>query len=224
MFWRERLETEYHPLFKAPYNYGTTIWSPLASGMLTGKYNDGIPAGSRLASPSYKWLAVRLESWKKEGKIHKIRELTNIAEKELGCSMSQLAIAWCLKVVVMCSISYIAKISNIGGVFTYYTCSTYLGFFILPRLVTLYSLSLSLSGFCRAFTKHIIYMRAHSRPNCGVSCPMFSVQNPNVSTVLLGASKPEQLQENIKAVMIPQPYANTHALPVIMLRRLVVTE
>ena len=47
MFHRERFETEYRPLYQPPYNYGTTIWSPLASGLLTGKYNNGVPEGSR---------------------------------------------------------------------------------------------------------------------------------------------------------------------------------
>ena len=50
MFHRDRFEVEYHPLYQQPYNIGTTIWSPLASGLLTGKYNDSIPDGSRLTT------------------------------------------------------------------------------------------------------------------------------------------------------------------------------
>jgi voltage-dependent potassium channel beta subunit len=71
---------------------GTTTWSPLASGILTGKYNDGIPEGSRLALPGMEWLRDILTP----EKIEKARELQVIA-KELGCSSSQLAIAWCAK-------------------------------------------------------------------------------------------------------------------------------
>lgn len=52
---RERVELEYAPLY-AEYGMGTTIWSPLASGLLTGKYNDGVPDDSRLAQPAYSWL------------------------------------------------------------------------------------------------------------------------------------------------------------------------
>lgn len=58
MMHRERFESEYYPLYQAPYNMGTTIWSPLASGLLTGKYNNEIPKGSRLAQKGYEWLQV----------------------------------------------------------------------------------------------------------------------------------------------------------------------
>jgi len=129
MFWRERFESEYFPLFQAPYNYGTTTWSPLASGLLTGKYNDKVPHGSRLSQPQYSWLAKRLNEWKEEGKIQKVRELSLIAEEDVGCSVAQLALAWCVK-------------------------------------------------------------------------------NPNVSTVLLGASKPEQLKENLVAVDVARRLVN----------------
>merc|ERR1712194_501287 len=97
MFARERFENEYHPLFAAPYNYGTTIWSPLSSGLLTGKYNKGTPEGSRGASKAYKgMLGGMIEKWRKDGRFEKIEELTAFAEKELSCTMSQLAIAWCI--------------------------------------------------------------------------------------------------------------------------------
>jgi len=97
MMHRERFEQEYAPLYQPPYNMGTTIWSPLASGLLTGKYNDGVPDGSRLTQDGYGWLVKRLEQWKAEGKIEQVRQLTKLAEEELGCSVSQLALAWCLR-------------------------------------------------------------------------------------------------------------------------------
>jgi voltage-dependent potassium channel beta subunit len=97
MFHRERFEQEYHPLYSAPYKLGTTIWSPLASGLLTGKYNDEIPEGSRLTAEGYGWLADVLQKWQKEGKIDKVRTLTNYAKTEFECSVAQLALAWCIK-------------------------------------------------------------------------------------------------------------------------------
>ncbi len=115
LFARDRFEKEYARVFQ-DYGYGTTIWSPLASGMLTGKYLKGIPKDSRANLKGYRWLQKRV---KDKERLAKVRALGPIA-KSLGCSLSQLAIAWCLK-------------------------------------------------------------------------------NPNVSTVILGASKVEQLQENLKA-------------------------
>ncbi|WP_430387989.1 potassium channel beta subunit family protein [Dyella sp. 20L07] len=90
---RERLEQEYAPLYDA-YGMGTTIWSPLASGLLSGKYNDGVPADARLAQPGYEWLR---EAILEQGgdRIDKVRRLVPIAA-DLGVSMAQLAIAWCL--------------------------------------------------------------------------------------------------------------------------------
>jgi len=119
MFHRERVEKEYAPLYEQ-IGLGTTIWSPLASGMLTGKYNDGIPEGTRVTLKGYEWLRKRFESEEIKDDIAKVKKLMLIAE-ELGCSMAQLALAWCLK-------------------------------------------------------------------------------NPNVSTVITGASKPEQVVENIKSI------------------------
>jgi voltage-dependent potassium channel beta subunit len=90
---RERVEQEYAPLYDA-YGMGTTIWSPLASGLLSGKYNNGVPAESRLAQPGYEWL--REAVLENDGaRIDKVRRLAPIAA-ELGVSMAQLAIAWCL--------------------------------------------------------------------------------------------------------------------------------
>lgn len=94
MFVRERFEAEYAPLYKL-YNYGTTVWSPLYQGILTGKYNDGIPADSRYATVS-KDSASNLDRPEVKAQIEKVRTLTKIAEK-LGGSMASLALAWVLK-------------------------------------------------------------------------------------------------------------------------------
>lgn len=118
MFEREKFEKEYAILYKE-LGYGTTIWSPLASGLLSGKYNDGIPAGSRATLPGYEWIQSSVLT---PDRLEKVKQLVPIA-KDLHCSMSQLALAWCLK-------------------------------------------------------------------------------NPNVSTVITGASKPEQVHENMKAIEV----------------------
>ena len=124
MLHRERFEVEYKRLYEQ-IGLGTTIWSPLASGLLTGKYNDGIPADSRANVPGYEWLKDRLTSPEGQQRIAKVRELTKIAE-QLGTTMARMSIAWTLK-------------------------------------------------------------------------------NPNVSTVILGASRLSQLQENLKALeAVPQ--------------------
>ncbi len=116
MFHRERVEREYSFLYD-DMGLGTTIWSPLASGFLTGKYNDGIPEDSRLATEGYEWLQdhVLLEK-----RIEKVKKLADVADA-LGCTTAQLALGWCL-------------------------------------------------------------------------------QNPNVSTVITGASKPHQVEENMQAL------------------------
>jgi voltage-dependent potassium channel beta subunit len=131
MLSRARVESEYHPLYASPYQMGTTIWSPLASGILTGKYNDGIPEGSRLTQKGYEFLVGMLDSHKAKGTIEKIRKLTEYASSELGCSMTQLALAWCIK-------------------------------------------------------------------------------NKNVSTVLLGATKPEQLEENLGCLAVIEKLTDEH--------------
>jgi len=95
MFHRERVEGEYIRLYKE-IGLGTTIWSPLASGLLTGKYNEGIPAGTRATMEGYEWLKKRFEGERAERQIEKVRQLVPIAE-ELDCSLAQLALAWCLK-------------------------------------------------------------------------------------------------------------------------------
>lgn len=122
MFHRHRVEAEYLPLY-GEVGLGTTIWSPLASGILTGKYKDGIPDGSRLSLSDYEWLKEKiLDSEEGRAQVRKAVELEPIA-KGLGVSLAQLAIAWCLK-------------------------------------------------------------------------------NPNVSTVILGASKVDQIHENLKAIEV----------------------
>ncbi len=118
---RERVETEYAPLYEE-FGMGTTIWSPLASGVLTGKYNDGVPEGSRFDQKGYEWLKDSVLGEDAEKKLQQVAKLEPIA-RELGCSQAQLAIAWCLK-------------------------------------------------------------------------------NPHVSTVMLGASRAEQLEENLKAMEV----------------------
>ncbi len=92
LFHRERVEREYARLY-ADLGIGTTTWSPLASGLLTGKYNDGIPDDSRGTIKGYEWLAERLTD---TGKIARVRKLAPIA-RDLGCTLAQMAIAWCLK-------------------------------------------------------------------------------------------------------------------------------
>jgi voltage-dependent potassium channel beta subunit len=91
MFTRERFEEEYAPLYR-DLGYGTTIWSPLASGLLTGKYNEGVPQDSRAALKGYEWLQRGITP----ERIATVRNLQPIAD-ELGCSLAQLALAWCLK-------------------------------------------------------------------------------------------------------------------------------
>jgi voltage-dependent potassium channel beta subunit len=118
LFRRERVEVEYAPLYKE-LGYGTTTFSPLASGLLSGKYNQGIPKDSRFALKGYEWLK---DNMYRPELIEKVILLGQLAA-ELGCTTAQLAIAWCLK-------------------------------------------------------------------------------NPNVSTVITGASRPEQVHENMKATEV----------------------
>ena len=94
MMVRDRFENEYAPLYKL-YEYGTTIWSPLYQGILTGKYNDGIPKDSRYGTIS-KSGAEKFETAETKAQLEQVRKLTPIAEK-LGGSMASLAIAWVIK-------------------------------------------------------------------------------------------------------------------------------
>jgi len=95
MLHRQRVEVEYAPLYRE-IGLGATIWSPLASGLLTGKYNQGIPEGTRLSLKGYEWLRKEFETEEARQNIEKVKQLAPVA-KELGCSLAQLALAWCLK-------------------------------------------------------------------------------------------------------------------------------
>jgi len=92
MLTRERVEKEYAELYKQ-IGLGTTIYSPLASGLLTGKYNDGIPAGSRATLEGYEWIKKDIIN---PERVEKVRQLAPIAA-DLGCALAQMALARCLK-------------------------------------------------------------------------------------------------------------------------------
>ncbi len=94
MFHRERVEREYAPLYD-DVGLGITSWSPLASGLLTGKYNDGIPPGTRPTVEGYEWLSSHFTGDEARARIEKVRRLAPIA-RALDCSLAQLALAWCL--------------------------------------------------------------------------------------------------------------------------------
>jgi aryl-alcohol dehydrogenase-like predicted oxidoreductase len=95
MFNRERVESEYYRLYR-DVGLGTTIWSPLDSGLLTGKYSQGVPQGTRATLDGYDWLRKYFESPTGRERAQKVQQMTPIAE-ELGCTMAQLALAWCVK-------------------------------------------------------------------------------------------------------------------------------
>jgi voltage-dependent potassium channel beta subunit len=92
LFEREKMENEYLEIFKN-LGMGTTIWSPLAAGLLTGKYNDGIPEGSRFQIEGFEWLRDR---WLMQDKVKRVQQLGAIA-KALKVSTASLSIAWCIK-------------------------------------------------------------------------------------------------------------------------------
>ena len=92
LFERETMERDYLPVFEDA-GIGTTIWSPLASGLLTGKYNKGIPEGSRLSLENYAWLKDKIMQ---QDKIEKVKKLDKVA-KDLGTSLATLSIAWCIR-------------------------------------------------------------------------------------------------------------------------------
>jgi voltage-dependent potassium channel beta subunit len=95
LFHRARVEKEYSPLYRSP-GLGTTIWSPLASGFLTGKYSKGVTKGTRLGTPGMEWLQEAI--MKKPGTDKKLAAIPKIAAiaKSLGTSLPCLAVAWCL--------------------------------------------------------------------------------------------------------------------------------
>lgn len=92
LFERHRFGPEYDTVYE-DYGYGSTTWSPLASGLLTGKYNAGIPAGSRGDVSKYDWLEEQLTD---QARIAKVRALEPLAS-EMGATLAQFALAWCLQ-------------------------------------------------------------------------------------------------------------------------------
>lgn len=95
MFARDRVEREYHRLYD-DFGLGATVWSPLASGFLTGKYLRGTPAGTRLSLKNYEWLKQRYQGPDGQEKLIKVRKLGRLASV-LKVTLPQLALAWCLK-------------------------------------------------------------------------------------------------------------------------------
>jgi voltage-dependent potassium channel beta subunit len=95
LFNRGKIEKDYLPLYKQ-YGLGTTTWSPLASGLLTGKYNHGFPSKSRVFVKGYEWIKEKFESEETIQKIGKVKELQPIAES-LNISLTQLSLGYCIK-------------------------------------------------------------------------------------------------------------------------------
>lgn len=95
MFCRNWVEKEYVRLYR-DIGLGTTTWSPLCSGLLTGKYSEGVPEGTRVSLKGYEWLRREFESEEGMRRLETTRRLAPLA-KELGCTMAQMALAWCLK-------------------------------------------------------------------------------------------------------------------------------
>jgi aryl-alcohol dehydrogenase-like predicted oxidoreductase len=91
LFEREKMEKDYLDVFRN-VGLGTTIWSPMASGLLTGKYNDGIPKNSRFALQGFDWLK---ERWMLEDNMKKVKKLAELSNK-MGVSLATLSIAWCI--------------------------------------------------------------------------------------------------------------------------------
>ena len=95
LFERQKVEADYAPIYDT-YGLGTTIWSPLASGILTGKYNAAIPNDSRMTLPGYEWLKDMLASDAGQEKLVKTRSLSDLADKA-GLPLAHLALLWCLE-------------------------------------------------------------------------------------------------------------------------------
>jgi voltage-dependent potassium channel beta subunit len=89
---RRKVEQEYARLYE-DLGLGTTIWSPLAAGLLTGKYLDGVPEGSRATLEGYEWLASMLTNERANARVRAMKDVAD----DLGCSLAQMAIAWCVK-------------------------------------------------------------------------------------------------------------------------------
>uniref|UniRef100_A0A8C1TRU2 Potassium voltage-gated channel, shaker-related subfamily, beta member 1 a n=1 Tax=Cyprinus carpio TaxID=7962 RepID=A0A8C1TRU2_CYPCA len=95
LFQREKVEVQLPELYHK-IGVGAMTWSPLACGIITGKYENGIPESSRAAMKSYQWLKDKIVSEDGRKQQAKLKELGHIAEK-LGCTLPQLAVAWCLR-------------------------------------------------------------------------------------------------------------------------------
>ena len=95
LFHRERVELEYAPLYER-FGLGTTIWSPLASGLLTGKYNEGVPDDARINLPGYEWMKRRFGSPEGKARLEQVKKLAGIA-RDLGISTAHLSLGFCLK-------------------------------------------------------------------------------------------------------------------------------
>jgi voltage-dependent potassium channel beta subunit len=92
LLWRERVEREYARLYE-DIGLGLTTWSPLGSGVLTGKYIDGVPKGSRASLAGYEWLRGILTDPKSNEKVRALKAVSD----ELGCTLAQMSLAWCVK-------------------------------------------------------------------------------------------------------------------------------
>ncbi|HEY5105094.1 MAG TPA: aldo/keto reductase [Acidimicrobiales bacterium] len=92
ILWRDRVEKEYKRLYE-DIGLGTTIWSPLSSGLLTGKYLNGIPEGSRATLPGYEWLKQSLTNKESNAKVAELKKISD----SLGVSLAQFCLAWCAK-------------------------------------------------------------------------------------------------------------------------------
>ncbi len=95
MFERAKVESEFAPLY-GDLGLGTTIWSPLASGLLTGKYNEGDPGNTRISLENYDWLKEQFTGDEAKRRLQVVRKLADVAA-ELGTNLPRLALAWCLK-------------------------------------------------------------------------------------------------------------------------------
>ena len=94
LFERQKVEADYLPVYDM--GLGTTIWSPLASGLLTGKYNEGIPQDSRANLPGYEWIRDRLTSADGREKLEKVKALAQLAGR-VGLPVHHMALLWCLQ-------------------------------------------------------------------------------------------------------------------------------
>ena len=95
LFERQKVEADYAPIYDT-FGLGTTIWSPLASGLLTGKYNDGIPSDSRVNLPGYEWLREQVQSADGKARLAKVKALAALAA-DVGLPVHHLALLWCLQ-------------------------------------------------------------------------------------------------------------------------------